>query len=146
MRASPLREGRASMCCRPVPNQQSGLDWAVEGPRYMDRILDALDAEHLPGLRDNLATSFHIDPTYFERELRSYQGAAFGPEPVLRQSAYFRFHNASEDVPDLYFVGAGVHPGAGLPGVLSSAKVLERVVPTPETARERVSVPKAVVA
>jgi len=136
--------GESFYVLSPVPNQQSGLDWSVEGPKYMEKILDALDAEHLPGLRDNLATQFHIDPTYFETELRSYQGAAFGPEPVLRQSAYFRFHNASEDVGGLYFVGAGVHPGAGLPGVLSSAKVLEEVVPKPETEAGRVKVPEAV--
>jgi phytoene desaturase len=130
----------------PVPNQQSGIDWAEEGPRYMDRILDALDAEHLPGLRDNLATQFHVDPRYFEGELRSYHGAAFGLEPTLRQSAYFRFHNRSEDVEGLYFVGAGVHPGAGLPGVLSSAKVLERVVPQPVRPPLALPTPKAVTA
>ncbi len=135
--------GESFYVLSPVPNQRSGLDWAIEGPRYMDRILDALDAHHLPGLRDNLVTQFHIDPSYFETELRSYQGAAFGLEPTLRQSAYFRFHNTSEDVQGLYFVGAGVHPGAGLPGVLSSAKVLERVVPQPETQGELVSVTEA---
>lgn len=130
----------------PVPNQKSGIDWEVEGPRYMDKILDALDAEHLPGLRDNLVTQFHVDPRYFEGELRSYRGAAFGLEPTLRQSAYFRFHNESEDVGGLYFVGAGVHPGAGLPGVLSSAKVLERVVPEPASEGRVVSVSKALTA
>jgi phytoene desaturase len=128
----------------PVPNQQSGIDWSIEGPRYMDRILDALDAEHLPGLRDNLATQFFVDPRYFEGELRSYRGAAFGLEPTLTQSAYFRFHNRSEDVGGLYFVGAGVHPGAGLPGVLSSAKVLERVVPHPTRAPQLLPAPKRV--
>ncbi|MEM9730556.1 MAG: phytoene desaturase family protein [Myxococcota bacterium] len=136
--------GESFYVLSPVPNQQSGLDWAVEGPRYMDKILDALDKEYLPGLRSHLSTQFHIDPMYFEHELRSYQGAAFGPEPVLRQSAYFRYHNASEDVAGLYFVGAGVHPGAGLPGVLSSAKVLEKVVPKPDTVRHAVSVPEPV--
>jgi phytoene desaturase len=130
----------------PVPNQQSGIDWSVEGPKYMDRILDALDGGHLPGLRDNLATQFHVDPRYFEGELRSYRGAAFGLEPTLTQSAYFRFHNRSEDVGGLYFVGAGVHPGAGLPGVLSSAKVLERVVPQPERHGRLLPAPKAVTA
>jgi phytoene desaturase len=136
--------GESFYVLSPVPNQQSGIDWSVEGPRYMDRILDALDAQHLPGLRDNLATQFHVDPRYFEGELRSYRGAAFGPEPTLRQSAYFRFHNRSEDVAGLYFVGAGVHPGAGLPGVLSSAKVLERVVPLPERLSRLLPAPKAV--
>ncbi len=137
--------GESFYVLSPVPNQKSGIDWSIEGPRYMDRILDALDAEQLPGLRDNLVTQFHVDPTYFQGELRSYQGAAFGLEPTLRQSAYFRFHNASEDVEGLYFVGAGVHPGAGLPGVLSSAKVLDRVVPAPASSR-LLSLPKAVTA
>lgn len=113
----------------PVPNQASGIDWASEGPRYFDRILDALDAGCLPGLKSSLVTRRSIDPRYFQGELRSQAGAAFGPEPRLTQSAYFRYHNASEDVGGLYFVGAGTHPGAGVPGVLCSAKVLERVVP-----------------
>jgi phytoene desaturase len=138
--------GESFYVLSPVPNQLSGIDWSVEGPRYMDRILDALDAEHLPGLRDNLATQFHVDPRYFESDLRSYRGAAFGLEPTLRQSAWFRFHNRSEDVAGLYFVGAGVHPGAGLPGVLSSAKVLERVVPQPESSSRLLPAPKAVTA
>lgn len=138
--------GESFYVLSPVPNQLSGIDWSVEGPRYMDRILDALDEGHLPGLRDNLATQFHVDPRYFEGELRSYRGAAFGLEPTLRQSAYFRFHNRSEDVAGLYFVGAGVHPGAGLPGVLSSAKVLERVVPQPESRTRLLPAPKAVTA
>ncbi len=138
--------GESFYVLSPVPNQRSGLDWSDIGPRYMDKILDALDAEHLPGLREHLVTDFHVDPMYFENELRSYQGAAFGPEPVLHQSAYFRFHNASEDVPGLYFVGAGVHPGAGLPGVLSSAKVLDRLVPEASRAGSSVTVPKAVTA
>ena len=138
--------GESFYVLSPVSNQQSGIDWSVQGPRYMDRILEALDAEHLPGLRENLVTQFHVDPRYFEGELRSYRGAAFGPEPTLRQSAYFRFHNRSEDVEGLYCVGAGVHPGAGLPGVLSSAKVLERVVPQPEAHRRVLPLPKAATA
>jgi phytoene desaturase len=73
----------------------------------------------------------HVDPRYFQHELRSEAGAAFGIEPTLRQSAYFRYHNKSEDVAGLYFVGAGTHPGAGVPGVLCSAKVLERQVERP---------------
>lgn len=128
--------GESFYVLSPVPHQGSGLDWAVEGPRYMERILDTLDAHQLPGLRENLVTQFYVDPRYFETELRSYQGAAFGPEPTLTQSAYFRFHNASEDIAGLYFVGAGVHPGAGLPGVLSSAKVLEKVVPSFQTGKQ----------
>lgn len=115
----------------PVPNQKSGIDWETASGEYTERILDFLAREHLPGLREHLTTSFSIDPRYFQNELASHSGSAFGPEPRLTQSAWFRYHNVSEDVPGLFFVGAGTHPGAGVPGVLSSAKVLERVVPRP---------------
>jgi phytoene desaturase len=113
----------------PVPNQESGIDWEEEGPRYLDRILDYLDVTYLPGLRDSLVTSFHVTPQYFGEVLGSHVGSGFGLEPRLSQSAYFRFHNRSEEVDGLYFVGAGTHPGAGVPGVLNSARVLERLVP-----------------
>lgn len=126
----------------PVPNQESGIDWSQHADAYLDRILDFLDDEHLPGLRENLVTKFSVDPRYFAVAQRSYRGAAFGIEPVLRQSAYFRFHNESEDVGGLYFVGASTHPGAGVPGVLCSAKVLERVFPAPA---KPVPVPRGVV-
>ncbi len=124
----------------PVPNQASGIDWGAEADRYFDRIVDALDAGCLPGLRGSLVTRHSIDPRYFETEMRSHVGAAFGPEPRLTQSAYFRYHNESEDVRGLYFVGAGTHPGAGVPGVLCSAKVLERIVPPPEAAEPPLAV------
>ncbi|CAN5710713.1 phytoene desaturase [soil metagenome] len=131
----------------PVPHLGGGIDWEVEGPRYFDRILDHLDATYLPGLRENLVTQLHVTPRYFEEELRSVQGAGFGIEPRLSQSAYFRFHNRSEDVQGLYFVGAGTHPGAGVPGVLCSAKVLERVLPprTPRSAAARIGAVRALV-
>ncbi len=115
----------------PVPNNRSGIDWENEGDGYFSRILAALEDRLLPGLSADLVTRFHVTPDYFEHDLRSKDGSAFGPEPLLRQSAYFRYHNRSRDVEGLYFVGAGTHPGAGVPGVLSSAKVLERVVPRP---------------
>jgi phytoene desaturase len=115
----------------PVPNNQSGIDWEARGPEYMDRILSHLDAGYLPGLKENLVTQFHVTPDYFQDRLRSVAGAGFGIEPRLSQSAYFRFHNRSDDVENLFFVGASTHPGAGLPGVLCSAKVLERVLPPP---------------
>jgi phytoene desaturase len=118
----------------PVANQASGIDWANVADGYLDRILAALDERVMPGLKSSIVTKFSVDPRYFEGELRSHAGAAFGPEPRLTQSAYFRYHNESEDVPGLYFVGAGTHPGAGVPGVLCSAKVLERVFPRPERA------------
>lgn len=113
----------------PVPHNGGGIDWDAEGPRYRARILAHLEERYLPGLQENLATSFHVTPRYFEERLRSEKGAGFGIEPRLSQSAYFRFHNRSEDVEGLYFVGAGTHPGAGMPGVLCSAKVLDRVLP-----------------
>ncbi|PCC72433.1 phytoene desaturase [Nannocystis exedens] len=116
----------------PVPNTQAeGLDWDRLGEAYFAKIVDFLGEQHVPGLREHIVTRKHVTPRYFETELRSYGGAAFGPEPRLTQSAYFRYHNASEDVRGLYFVGAGTHPGAGMPGVLCSAKVLERVMPGP---------------
>ncbi len=116
----------------PVPNNQSGINWEEIKEAYMDKILRHLDRHYLPGLMENLVTKFCVTPDYFEQELRSKDGAGFGPEPKLSQSAYFRFHNRSEDIDDLYFVGAGTHPGAGLPGVLSTAKVLEHIIPTAE--------------
>ncbi|MDQ3521704.1 MAG: phytoene desaturase family protein, partial [Gemmatimonadota bacterium] len=118
----------------PVPNTLSGIDWEQTGPIYFDRILDHLDATYLPGLRENLVTQFHVTPNYFRDTLRSTHGAGFGIEPRLSQSAFFRFHNQSPDFANLYFVGASTHPGAGVPGVLSTAKVLDRIVPAPGAA------------
>ena len=115
----------------PVLNQKSGIDWSEMGPAYMDKIMTYLDEGELPGIKANLKTSFYIDPRHFENKLQSMDGAAFGVEPVLQQSAYFRYHNRSPDVEGLFFCGANTHPGAGLPGVLCSAKVLDRVLPTP---------------
>lgn len=107
----------------PVPNLQADVDWAEMAPRYKDRILDHLEEHFLPDLRANLVTEHWIDPTHFATDLRSYQGSAFSIEPVFTQSAWFRPHNRSEEFDNLYLVGAGTHPGAGLPGVLSSAKI-----------------------
>lgn len=115
----------------PVPNEQAGIDWEARGEAYFDRILDHLEERTLPGLRENLVTRFHVTPRYFSQTLRSTHGAGFGIEPRLSQSAYFRYHNQSPHVAGLYLVGAGTHPGAGIPGVLSTAKVLERIVPDP---------------
>lgn len=113
----------------PVPNTRAPIDWAREGEPYFARLRQSLELRLLPGLDASLATSFHMTPVDFEQTLRSVDGAAFGPEPVLTQSAWFRYHNRSPDVHGLYFVGAGTHPGGGIPGVLSSARVLDRVVP-----------------
>lgn len=113
----------------PVPNNQSGLNWSEIGDVYKERIFSWLDQHHLPGLKENLVTDFFVTPDYFEKDLRSTAGAGFGIEPRFTQSAYFRFHNRSPDVPNLYFVGASTHPGAGVPGVLSSARALESLIP-----------------
>ena len=112
----------------PVPNNRSGLDWPAMADEYFDRILAHLDAAVLPGIRESIVTRFTLTPHDFEHTLRSADGAAFGPEPLLTQSAWFRYHNQSEDVRGLYFVGAGTHPGGGVPGVLNSAKVVERLI------------------
>ena len=113
----------------PVPNTTADVDWDTEAEPYFDRILEALERRAMPGLTDHIVTRTAMTPVDFETTLRSVDGAAFGPEPVLTQSAWFRYHNRAPDLDGLYFVGAGVHPGAGVPGVLSSAKVLERVLP-----------------
>ncbi|MCO4756078.1 MAG: phytoene desaturase [Bacteriovoracaceae bacterium] len=113
----------------PVPNQDGKINWKQQQLKYQEKIYKWLDSNHLPGLLDNLTVNFSITPEYFENELQSEKGAAFGIEPSFRQSAYFRFHNKSEDVQGLFFVGANTHPGAGVPGVLNSAKVLDRVIP-----------------
>lgn len=113
----------------PVPNLKSGTDWKRGAEPYRKSIERMLQDSILPGLSDEIVSSRLLTPQDFQDRLLSFQGAAFGPEPVLTQSAFFRPHNASEDIEGLYLVGAGTHPGAGLPGVLSSARVLDRVVP-----------------
>jgi phytoene desaturase len=87
-----------------------------------------LEANYLPGLSDHLVTEHRIDPLHFRDVLGSHRGSAFSVEPILTQSAWFRPHNRSEEFPNLYFVGAGTHPGAGLPGVLSSAKIADDLI------------------
>nr|MCU0226326.1 FAD-dependent oxidoreductase [Bryobacterales bacterium] len=87
-----------------------------------------LDEKYMPGLLENLATEHFITPLDFETKLNSYLGAAFSFEPVFTQSAWFRPHNESEDIGNLFFVGAGTHPGAGIPGVLCSSKIAENLV------------------
>jgi len=110
----------------PVPHLGGGQDWDAIKEGYADRILAALEKDYLvPDLRKHLVTRRIFTPKDFEVHLDAYMGSAFQFEPVLTQSAWFRPHNKSEDVKGLYFVGAGTHPGAGLPGVISSAKVLE---------------------
>jgi phytoene desaturase len=113
----------------PVPHLQSGTDWSVTAERYRRAISQELAHTMLPDLENQIVTSRLLTPQDFQDRLSSFRGAAFGLEPVLTQSAWFRPHNRSEDVDRLFLVGAGTHPGAGLPGVLSSARVLDSLVP-----------------
>ena len=112
----------------PVPHLDSGTDWTQKAEEYKKKILDFLEENYLPDLKQHLVVEHHIDPLHFKETLNSYKGSAFSVEPILTQSAWFRPHNKSEDVGNLYFVGAGTHPGAGLPGVLSSAKIAEDLI------------------
>ncbi len=112
----------------PVPHLGSGIDWTKQARPYRDRIMEFLEKNYLPDLRANIVAEHYIDPLHFRDTLNSYLGSAFSVEPILTQSAWFRPHNRSEEFDNLYFVGAGTHPGAGLPGVLSSAKIAENLI------------------
>lgn len=113
----------------PVPHLDSGTDWAQQAEPYRQAIARVLNDTLLPGFESEIVSSRLTTPQQFQDRLLSYKGAAFGLEPILRQSAWFRPHNRSEEVERLYLVGAGTHPGAGLPGVLSSARILDSLVP-----------------
>ncbi len=112
----------------PVPNNQSGIDWSIEGEKLKNLVVDKMEKSLLPNLKDNIVEDFYLTPDYFEKELNTKYGSGFSIQPKFSQSAYFRFHNKSEVYDGLYFVGAGTHPGAGIPGVLSSAKVLDKIL------------------
>ncbi|MDM7941632.1 MAG: phytoene desaturase [Hydrogenophaga sp.] len=114
----------------PVPHLGSGTDWATQAESFRRAIAEVLDRTVLPGFEKHLSASMLTTPQDFHDRLLSFKGAAFGLEPLLLQSAWFRPHNRSEDVEGLYMVGASTHPGAGVPGVLMSAKALDSVVPT----------------
>jgi phytoene desaturase len=117
----------------PVPNLQSGINWKEMGPKYQELVIDYLEKKALPGLRDCIASVSYVTPEFYRDQLNTLHGTGFSIQPTFRQSAYFRFHNRADDIANLYFVGAGTHPGAGMPGVLCSAKVLDRIVPPPFT-------------
>lgn len=107
----------------PVPHLgTANLDWAVEGPRLRERIFAYLEQHYMPGLRQQLVTHRMFTPFDFRDQLGAHHGSAFSLEPILRQSAWFRPHNRDSHIPNLYLVGAGTHPGAGIPGVIGSAK------------------------
>ena len=112
----------------PVPNNQSNINWSIEGDKFKNLVIDKLEQTLLPDLKENIIEDFYLTPDYFEKELNTKYGSGFSIQPKFSQSAYFRFHNKSEVYDGLYFVGAGTHPGAGVPGVLSSAKVLDKII------------------
>ncbi len=112
----------------PVPNNQSDIDWEIEGEKMKNLVIDKMENDLMPKLRDNIVEDFYLTPDYFEKDLNTKYGSGFSIQPKFTQSAYFRFHNKSEIYDGLYFVGAGTHPGAGVPGVLSSAKVLDKII------------------
>ena len=112
----------------PVPNNQSKIDWSIEGEKIKNLVIDKMEKDLMPNLRENIIEDFYLTPDYFEKDLNTKYGSGFSIQPKFSQSAYFRFHNKSEIYNGLYFVGAGTHPGAGIPGVLSSAKVLDKIL------------------
>jgi phytoene desaturase len=120
--------GDAFYVLAPVPHLGSGTDWEAMAEPFRARIQRRLEETCLPGLGDAIVTSRVLTPQDFQDRLLSTNGAAFGMQPQLFQSAWFRPHNKSEEVAGLYLVGAGTHPGAGLPGVVSSAKVIDRLI------------------
>lgn len=112
----------------PVPNLEGNIDWAQMAKPYRDRIIQYLEDRYLPNLSQHIITEHFIDPIHFRDTLNSYRGSAFSIEPTLMQSAWFRPQNRSEDIPNLYIVGAGTHPGAGIPGVMSSGKIVADLI------------------
>jgi phytoene desaturase len=126
----------------PVPHLDGSTNWPLEAESFRARVQARLERTMLPGLSQHIVTSRVTTPQHFHDELLSYKGAAFGMEPRLTQSAWFRPHNRSEDVAGLYLVGAGTHPGAGVPGVLMSAQALETVLPPLPRPRQPSTLPQ----
>lgn len=104
------------------------IDWDQMGPVFAERILDEIERRLIPDLRGRIVTQFHYAPPDFARDLSAHMGSAFSLEPLLTQSAWFRAHNRDDVIPNLYLVGAGTHPGAGIPGVVGSAKATARLM------------------
>ena len=112
----------------PVPHLDAGIDWTRMAEPYRNTIMQFLEDNYLPDLQENIVAEHYIDPLHFHTTLNSYKGAAFSVEPILTQSAWFRPHNRSSQFENLYMVGAGTHPGAGLPGVLSSSIIAQDLI------------------
>lgn len=123
------RDGHAFYVLSPVPNLAKGrFDWRQHGPAYADKILQYLESRYMPGLRGRIRTQRLFSPVDFEERLGAHVGSAFSLAPILTQSAYFRAHNKDARIAGLYFAGAGTHPGAGIPGVIGSAKATLSVI------------------
>ena len=112
----------------PVPNLKADIDWEKEGPRLRDKIVNALSETIMPDLEKNIEEDFWMTPQDFKNDYRSMHGAGFSIAPIFSQSAWFRYHNKDKKISNLYFSTAGSHPGAGIPGVLCSAKVVEKLI------------------
>ena len=127
----------------PVPHLgfDNGVDWEVEAEKYKAKVLKVMEDQLLPGLSSHITASRVFTPVDFRDRYLSPYGSGFSIEPRILQSAYFRPHNVSEELPGLYLAGAGTHPGAGLPGVIASAEVLGKLVPD---APRRAASPQAV--
>ena len=124
--APPGKDSFYVLC--PVPNKQSNIDWKIEEPRLRTKVIAALEKHLLPDLTKNIESDFAMTPDNFEEDYYSHMGAGFSIAPLFTQSAWFRFHNKAEGLKNLFLTGAGTHPGAGLPGVVSSAKVVETLI------------------
>jgi phytoene desaturase len=112
----------------PVPNLLGNIDWEMKGPELRDRIVAALSNTIMPKLETTISNDFWMTPADFKSDYRSMHGAGFSIAPIFSQSAWFRYHNRDPHIPNLYFSSAGAHPGAGMPGVLCSAKVVETLI------------------
>jgi len=112
----------------PVPNLRGKIDWDEKGPQLRDRIVAGLSNTIMPDLEDTISDDFWMTPEDFKTNYRSMHGAGFSIAPLFTQSAWFRYHNRDPHIPNLYFAAAGAHPGAGIPGVLCSAKVVEALI------------------
>ena len=112
----------------PVPNLKADIDWEKEGPKLRDKIVNALSETIMPDLEKNIEEDFWMTPQDFKNDYRSMHGAGFSIAPIFSQSAWFRYHNKDKKISNLYFSTAGSHPGAGIPGVLCSAKVVEKLI------------------
>jgi phytoene desaturase len=123
-----VSDGELFYVLAPVPHLGNYNEWNADLPRFTKTVVDILSERALPGLSTEISFAESVDPRYFRDSLSSPYGAGFSIAPLLSQSAWFRFHNRMDKVPNLYLCGAGVHPGGGLPGVVTSAKIVERMV------------------